>query len=251
MRLAGKTAVITGGTTGIGFATAERFLTEGAKVLIVGCHEARLNEAYKQLAPHGEISTVQADVRLIEDIEQIATYAEIKFNGTLDVLFANSGVSHFGPFESLSERSFDDEIAVNFRGVFFTVQKLARLLGEGSSVVLNGSSLNQTASPNLAAYGATKAAVRSLGRTFADELKHRGVRVNVVATGATDTPIFDKYPLSPEEVSDLKEGLRSAIPMGRFADPAEIAAAVLFLASDESSYILGEEITVDGGLAVL
>jgi NAD(P)-dependent dehydrogenase (short-subunit alcohol dehydrogenase family) len=251
MRLAGKTAVITGGTTGIGLATAKRFLAEGARVLITGRDEERLKSAYQRLASLGHVSAVQIDVRRVRDLERLALRVQNDLGPLLNILFVNAGVAHFSPFEQLGEHDFDDEVAVNFRGTFFSVQKLARLLGEGSSVVLNGSSLDRTASPNLAAYGATKAAVRSLGRTFAEELKHRGVRVNVVATGATDTPIFEKYALSPGEVSAIKSSLRTTIPMGRFADPDEIASAVLFLASDESSYVMGEELTVDGGLALL
>lgn len=251
MRLSGKTAVITGGSTGIGFATARRFLAEGARVVIAGNDEQRLEKARVELGGGESLTTIRTDVRMIEDLKNLSARTEEALGGRVDILFANAGIAALAPLPEVTPAQFDEQVAVNVRGLFFTVQKLLPLLGDGSSVILNGSSLDRTAAASLSVYAATKAAVRSLTRTFAAELHPRGIRVNSIATGTTETPIYDKYEFGEQRTAALKHAIAQGVPLGRFAHADEIAAVALFLASDESSYLLGSSVTVDGGLADL
>ncbi|MGF1521633.1 MAG: SDR family oxidoreductase [Leptolyngbyaceae cyanobacterium] len=243
-RLANKTAVITGGTTGIGFESAKLFIAEGARVIITGRNEARLAEAVEALGPNA--TGVKADAQSLADIDYLATRVREEF-GQIDILFANAGVAKRALFREVTEAHFDEEMGINLKGVFFTVQKLEPLMRDGSSVILNTTTLAQTALHGEAIYSASKAAVRSLARSLSLELLDRHIRVNAVAPGPIETPIWSKIEL-PVEVA---EKVLSRTPVGRFGKPEEIAKVVLFLASDDSSYMLGEEILADGGWATL
>jgi len=244
MRLQDKTAVITGGSSGIGFATARRFIDNGAKVLITGQDPARLAAAGREL---GALTQV-ADVRKPADLHALAAFAKEQL-GRLDILFANAGVAFPTPLEDTREARFDEIFDINVKGVFFTVQALVPLMTQGGSVVLNTSWLDQVGTPGLSLLSASKAAVRSLTRTLAAELVPLGVRVNAVSPGAISTPIHGKTGMSPEALHAFAAQLTQRIPLQRFGEADEVAAAVLFLASDESRYMLGAELVVDGGFS--
>lgn len=243
-RLSGKTAVITGGTSGIGLATAQRFIAEGARVVITGQNETRLQEAAETLGSNA--IPVRADVLELANLDYLANQVEATL-GSFDILFANSGIAKDASFRDVTEAAFDEEIAINLKGVFFTVQKLEPLMKEGGSIILNTTTLAQTAKVGEIVYSASKAAVRSLARSFSLELLDRKIRVNVVAPGAIETPIWTKMEIDEATAQEVL----ARTPVGRFGKPEEIAAVVLFLASDDSSFMLGEEILVDGGWATL
>lgn len=243
-RLAHKTAVITGGTTGIGFATARAFIQEGARVLITGKDEARLAVAVHELGPSA--LAVRADVRRLEDLEALAARAREAF-GHVDVLFANAGIGGVVPLEQVTEAFFDDVFDTNVKGLFFTVQKLAGLLKAGSSVILNSSTVNAKGAPWSTVYFATKAAVRSLARTLAVELGPRGIRVNALSPGMVPTEFQGKMGVPPEAIEGFYTGIKAVTPLGRLGRSEEIARAALFLASDESSFMSAADLLVDGG----
>jgi NAD(P)-dependent dehydrogenase (short-subunit alcohol dehydrogenase family) len=255
-RLAGKTAVITGGTTGLGFATAQRFLAEGARVLVTGQDARRVAEADAALGPGG--TAVRADVRAAADLDALAERAREAFgapgdgatpDGGLDVVFANAGVGGFAPLAQADEAHFDQQFAVNVKGVYFTVQRLLPLLRPGASVILNASAVSAKGLPAASVYFATKAAVRSLARTLAAELAPRGVRVNAVSPGLVPTPFAGKLGLPAEALAGFAQQITGTAPLGRVGTPEEIAAAVVFLASDESRYVTAQDLLVDGGWA--
>lgn len=243
-KLTGKTAVVTGATTGLGFETAKHYLAEGARVIVTGQSEERLTEAARQLG-EGAIA-VRADVRNIADLEALAARVKEEF-GKLDVLFVNAGVANFAPIHLVDEANFDFQFGVNVKGAFFTVQKLADLLDAGSSVILNASAVNGKGIPGGTVYTATKAAVRSLVRSLAAELGARGIRVNTLSPGYVPTEIQGKMGLSQEEIDAFESQIKSQVPLGRTGLPNEIAAAAVFLASDDSSYVTAADLTVDGG----
>ena len=246
MRLQGKTAVITGGSSGIGLATARQFIAQGANVLITGQDAGRLAAAGREL---GAITHL-ADVRRTNELDALAASAKSHF-GRLDILFANAGVAYATPLAETNGEHFDELFDINVKGVFFTVQSLAPLMPAGASIVLNTSWLDQVGTPGLSVLSATKAAVRSLTRTLAAELLDRGIRVNAVCPGATATPIHGKTGMSPEALAAFAMQLTQRIPLKRFGEADEIAAAAVFLASDESRYMLGAELVVDGGFSQL
>jgi NAD(P)-dependent dehydrogenase (short-subunit alcohol dehydrogenase family) len=246
MRLHGKTAVITGGTSGIGLATARQFIAQGAKVLITGQDAARLAAAGRELG----VVTHLVDVRRANDLEALAAAAKSNL-GRLDILFANAGVAYATPLAETDRARFDELFDINVKGVFFTVQALAPLMPAGASIVLNTSWLDQVGTPGLSVLSATKAAVRSLTRTLAAELLAQGVRVNAVSPGATATPIHGKTGMSPEALQAFASRMTQRIPLKRFGEADEVAAAAVFLASDESRYMLGAELVVDGGFSQL
>ncbi|NET39555.1 MAG: SDR family oxidoreductase [Cyanothece sp. SIO1E1] len=243
-RLQNKTAVITGGTTGIGFETAKLFIAEGARVLITGTSEERLAAAAEQLGENA--IAVRSDVRDLADLDRLAAQVEATL-GTFDILFVNAGVAKSAPFRQVTEANYDEEMQINLKGTFFTVQKLEPLMREGGSIVLNTTTLAQTAMAGESVYSASKAAVRSLARSLSLELLDRKLRVNAVAPGPIETPIWAKMELSEHSAQQVLQ----RTPAGRFGKPEEIAKAVLFLASDDSLFILGEEILIDGGWATL
>uniref|UniRef100_Q01S61 Short-chain dehydrogenase/reductase SDR n=1 Tax=Solibacter usitatus (strain Ellin6076) TaxID=234267 RepID=Q01S61_SOLUE len=246
-RLAGKVAVITGGSSGLGLATAKRFIDEGAHVFITGRRQGELDAAVSQL---GENATgVQGDIAKISDIEK--WYAVVKQKkGAIDVLFANAGIGEFAPLGEITEEHFDKQFDVNVRGTLFSVQKALPLLRDGSSIVLNASIVSVKGNPAFSVYSATKAAIRSFARTWSVDLKSRGIRVNAISPGVVPTPGYNtSLGMTQEVVDQFVENATGTIPLGRAGTPDEIAKAVLFLASDDSSYITGIELFVDGGLA--
>lgn len=245
-RLANKTALITGGNSGIGFTTAQRFLEEGARVIITGRNQAALDEAVKKLN-HPNVSALKADASSPGQMEAAYAQAKAKF-GTLDILFLNAGVAPVAPIEHTSEAMFDELFDINVKGVFFGVQKALPLLKEGSSVIINSSTVNTMGMPNFVAYAGTKAAVRNFARGMSAELAPRGIRVNCVSPGPIGTPLWGKTGLTEEQTAAAGESIAKSVPAGRFGTEREIADAVVFLASDESKYVVGADLSVDGGM---
>jgi NAD(P)-dependent dehydrogenase (short-subunit alcohol dehydrogenase family) len=246
MDLKDKCAVITGGTTGIGFATARLFLANGARVTITGQDEARLRAAQASLGAGTDAELV--DVRDAAQLARLADSVKARY-GALDVLFANAGIAKPTPLLAGQPAAFDEVMAVNVSGVNLTLRALVPLMGRGASVVMNTSWLGEVGTPGLAALSASKAAVRSMTRTLAAELWPLGIRVNAVSPGAIRTPIHGKTGMSAEDAQHFAERIQAAVPMGRFGEAEEVAEAVLFLASDRASYCLGTELAVDGGFA--
>jgi NAD(P)-dependent dehydrogenase (short-subunit alcohol dehydrogenase family) len=244
-RFEGKVAVITGGNSGIGLATAIRFQEEGAKVAILGRSRKTLDEAVKTIG--NGVVAVQGDVAKLADVDNL--YAEVsKKLGKIDVLFVNAGVAKFAPLAETSENMYDENFDINIKGAYFTIQKALPLLNDGASIILNTSVAGQTGTAGASAYSATKAALRSLARTAAAELAGRGIRVNTVAPGPIVTPIFGRTGLSKEAMDEFAEELIAQVPLKRLGQPEEVAGAVAFLASQDASYITGVEINVDGGM---
>ena len=241
-----KVAVITGGSSGIGLATAQTFIKEGAKVVITGRKQETIDEA---LAILGENAIgVRGDVANLVDLDALFATVKEKF-GAIDVLFVNAGVAFFAPLEASSEEFYDRIMNINVKGAYFTVQKALPLLREGASVILTTSVVNQLGMENASVYSATKAALRSLARTLSAELVGRGIRVNAVSPGPIETPIFSKTGMPQEALGEFGSYVVEQVPMKRMGKADEVANAVLFLASSDSSYILGEEIVVGGGMS--
>jgi NAD(P)-dependent dehydrogenase (short-subunit alcohol dehydrogenase family) len=243
-RLEGKVAVVTGGNSGIGLATAKRLQEEGARVAISGRSKKTLDEAVRKIG--NGVLAVQGDVAKFTDIDKL--YAEVSQKlGKIDVLFVNAGVAKFVPLAETSEGVYDEQFGINIKGAYFTIQKALPFLNDGASIILNTSVAGSTGTVGASAYSATKAALRSLARTAAAELVGRGIRVNAVAPGPIVTPIFGRTGLSKEAVDEFAKGVIERVPMKRFGQPEEVAATVAFLASQDASYITGVEINVDGG----
>lgn len=240
----GKTALITGGTTGIGLETAKQYLAEGAKVMITGTNEERLVTAIAQLGKNA--TSVRADVRSLKDLDNLAKEVKQEF-GSLDILFANAGIGYFAAIEDIDEASYDNQFDINVKGVFFTVQKLVGLLNENSSIILNASAVNEKGAPMGSLYFASKAAVRSLARSLAAELAPRKVRVNALSPGIVRTSFQSKLDLPAQAVERFVDYVKNSTPLGREGSPEEIAKAAVFLASDDSSYMTAADIVVDGG----
>jgi NAD(P)-dependent dehydrogenase (short-subunit alcohol dehydrogenase family) len=244
-RLEGKVAVVTGGNSGIGLATAKRFQEEGAKVAISGRNEQTLDEAVKTIG--NGVLAVQADVASLADVDKF--YAEVsKKLGKIDVLFVNAGVAKFTPIAETSEKLYDEQFDINIKGAYFSIQKALPVLNDGASIILNTSVADSKGNAGASVYSATKAALRSLARTAAAELVGRGIRVNAVAPGPIVTPIFGRTGLPKEAIDEFSKELVAKVPMKRFGQPEEVAATVAFLASQDASYITGAEINVDGGM---
>jgi NAD(P)-dependent dehydrogenase (short-subunit alcohol dehydrogenase family) len=244
-RLEGKVAVVTGGNSGIGLASAKRLLDEGARVAIAGRSQKTLDEAQKYLG-NGTLA-VQTDVAKLADLDKL--YAAVsKKLGKIDVLFVNAGVANFAPFADTTEQVYDTNFDINAKGAFFTIQKAIPFLNDGASIILNTSVAGQKGFGTAGSYAATKAALRSFARTAASELVGRNIRVNTVAPGPIETPIFGRLGLEKSAADEVAKGFASLVPMKRLGQPEEVAGAVAFLASSDSSYITGVEINVDGGL---
>jgi NAD(P)-dependent dehydrogenase (short-subunit alcohol dehydrogenase family) len=246
-KLAEKIAVITGGSSGIGLATAKRFVNEGAFVFITGRRQSELDAAVNQIGRN--VTGVQSDVSKPADIDKLYTTVKEQ-KGKLDIIFANAGIGEFAPLGQITEDHFDKQFNVNVKGLLFTVQKALPLLQPGGSIVLNASIVSSTGSPALSVYSATKAAVRSFARTWSVDLKERKIRVNAISPGIVPTPGYNtSLGMTPAQVDEYVQSSIGNIPLGRPGTPDEIAKAVSFLASDESSYVNGIELFVDGGLA--
>ena len=243
-RLRNKTAVITGGNSGIGFETARKFVDEGAKVVIFGRDQKTLDSAVQTL--NGNAIAVRGDVTNTDDLDNLFTVSREKL-GRIDILFVNAGIGKPRPFEEIDEVYFDQTVGVNIKGAFFTVQKALPHLKDGSSIIFTTSALDEKGMPGMSVYSATKAAVRSMTRTLAAELAPKGIRVNSIAPGAIETPIYERMGLPAEAMQEMARSIMSQVPVGRFGQPIEIAQPVVYLASDESSYMTGAELTVDGG----
>lgn len=244
-RLEGKVAVVTGGNSGIGLATAKRFQQEGARVAISGRSKKTLHEAVRTIG--NGVLAIQADVAKLTDLDKLFTEVSQKL-GKIDVLFVNAGVAKFGSIAETSESTYDEQFDINIKGAYFTIQKALPLLNDGASIILNTSVADIKGNIGTSAYSATKAALRSLARTAAAELVGRGIRVNAVAPGPIVTPIFGRTGLSQEGIDEFAKQILAKVPMKRFGQPEEVATTVVFLASQDASYITGVEINVDGGV---
>ena len=246
-KLEGKVALVTGGSSGLGLATAQLFASEGAKVFITGRRRDELDSAAEQIA-HGAVG-IQGDISNMSDLDHL--YEQIKEKaGRLDVLFANAGGGEFAPLGKISEAHVDKWLAINVKGTLFTVQKALPLMPDGASIVLNGSMVSIKGVPAFGVYAATKAALRSFARTWSVDLKERNIRVNVVAPGTVVTPGYkNELGLNDEQIQQFVAHASATTPLGRAGTPHEIAKAVLFLASEDSSYVNGVELFVDGGAA--
>lgn len=247
-KLKNKVAVITGGSAGIGLATAKLFAAEGAHVVITGRDLANLNKAVDEIG-RGVIG-VQSDSANLADLDRLYKTVHEKY-GKIDVLIANAAVYVLAPLTDFTEAMFDKQSDVNFKGTFFTVQKALPYLNAGASVVLLSSVVNEKGIPNHASYAATKAAIRSLARSFAVELIGRGIRVNALTPGPVDTRVFDTVTSSKEEAEAMKKAMGEFTPLKRVGKAEEIAAGALYLASDEAAYMIGAELLLDGGLRSL
>jgi NAD(P)-dependent dehydrogenase (short-subunit alcohol dehydrogenase family) len=245
-KLAGKIALVTGGNSGIGLATAQRFVAEGAFVYITGRRQSELDAALQILG--SQAFAIQGDVSNLADLDRaIATIKEQK--GSLDVLFANAGIAEFAPVGTVTEAEYDRQFDINVKGTFFTVQKALPLLADGAAIVLMASIVGSKGSESSTVYSATKAAIRSLARTLTTDLKSRRIRVNAVSPGPIETPGLNSVASLTGQAEQFKAQMVSVVPMGRLGEADEIAKAVVFLASDDSSYVTGVELFVDGGMA--
>jgi len=240
--LAGKTAVISGGTTGIGLAIAQRFVAEGAHVVIFGRRQAQLDEAVKRIG--GQVTAIQADAANLDDLHRVASVVRSE-GRTVDIVVSNAGFTEQAPIDTLTPEHFDKAFNLMARGPVFLVQKMLPMMTGGGSIVLVSSAMHGMGIPGHTAYAATKAALRSYARTWAAEFKDRGIRVNSLSPGVTDTPILDSQ---TETREDLEKMYHAMVPLGRLAHADEIANAAVFLASDQSSYVTGSDLMADGGI---
>jgi NAD(P)-dependent dehydrogenase (short-subunit alcohol dehydrogenase family) len=246
-KLSGKVALVTGGSSGLGLATAKLFVAEGASVFITGRRATELERAAREIG--GDVSAIQGDIAVLRDLDRVfATIEQSK--GRLDILFANAGIGEFAPLGEITEAHYDKQFAVNVKGTLFTVQKALALMPKGSAIVLNGSMVSIKGPPAFGVYAATKAALRSFARSWASDLKPREIRVNVVAPGTVITPGYKTgLGMSDAMIDEFSAQVAASSPSGRTGTPDEVARAVLFLASSDSSYVNGVELFVDGGSA--
>jgi NAD(P)-dependent dehydrogenase (short-subunit alcohol dehydrogenase family) len=241
MILSGKTAIVTGGSSGIGFATAKHFVQEGASVFITGRRKAELDQAAADIG--GDVTAIQADSSKLDDLDRVYDTIREK-NGRLDIVFANAGIIDFAPVGEISEEQYDRLFSINVKGLLFTVQKALPLMSEGGSIILMSSTVAGKGLPSSSIYAATKAAIRNFARGWATDLKDRGIRVNAISPGPITTPGTADFMMA-----DRRAKVVAQVPMGRFGQPEEIASAVAFLASDAASYVNGADFQVVGGWA--
>jgi len=247
-KLEGKVAVITGGNSGIGLATAKEFNEEGAQVIITGRDQETLDAASREIG--GNVVALRSDTSSLTEIDRL--FAAIKEkSGHIDVLFVNAGIGRFAPVDKVTEEFFDSIMDTNFKGAYFTIQKALPLLSDNASIILNTSVSANIGMPNTSVYAASKAALMTLARTLSSELVGRGIRVNAISPGPVTTPILGRMGLPPEIIAETAKNMEAQVPMKRFGRPEEIAKTVLFLASDDSSFLLGTEIVADGGMSQL
>jgi NAD(P)-dependent dehydrogenase (short-subunit alcohol dehydrogenase family) len=245
-KLEGKVAVVTGGNSGIGLATAKRFAAEGAHVFITGRRQAELDRAAAEIGPNAV--AVRADSSNLSDLDRVYDLVKDKA-GRIDILFANAGVGEFAALAEITEDHYDKIFDINVKGVLFTVQKAMPLFRDGGSIILNASVVASMGTPAFSVYSATKAAVRNFARSWILELAGRGIRVNAVSPGPIATPGLDGLGKTEEQSRQFQAGMIAGIPLGRLGTPDEVAKAVVFLASDDSSFVNGAELFVDGGFA--
>jgi NAD(P)-dependent dehydrogenase (short-subunit alcohol dehydrogenase family) len=245
-KLEGKVAVVTGGNSGIGLATAKRFVAEGAYVFITGRRQEQLDAAVKNIGHN--VTGVQGDVAKLVDLDRLYDTVKAK-KGHVDIVFANAGAAEFAPLGNITEEHFDRIFDTNVKGLLFTVQKALPLIPDGGSIILNASIVASTGNPAFSVYSATKAAVRSFARTWILDLKERKIRVNAISPGPISTPGLDGLAQTEGVGDQLTASLLASVPLGRFGTPDEIASAAVFLASDDSSFVTGSEMFVDGGAA--
>jgi NAD(P)-dependent dehydrogenase (short-subunit alcohol dehydrogenase family) len=246
-RLEDKVALITGGTTGIGLATAKLFHAEGAKVFVTGRSKAGIEEARKQLPK--DVEVLSSDTANMDDVRALAQTIKAKA-GAVDVLFVNAGIARFLPIESVTPQLFDEQFNINVRGAYFTIQQILPLMSSGGSIVLTTSVVADLGLTTTSIYSATKAALSSLARTLANELAVRGIRVNEISPGPIETPIFGKMGVSADQADEMKGMMQSMVPLKRLGSADEVAQAALFLASADSSFLLGAKVRIDGGLTL-
>jgi len=245
-KLEGIIALVTGGTSGIGLATAKQFVGEGAHVFVTGRREQELSAAAKDIGCN--VTTVQGDVSKLDDLDRL--FARISTEkGRLDVLFANAGIAKYGRLGEISEEFFDSIFDINVKGVLFTVQKALPLMPDGAAIILNASVVGSKGLSSNSVYSATKAAIRSFARTWTTDLKERRIRVNAISPGTIDTPGLNDLLASADTGKERVRMIQTSIPLARFGKPEEIDKAAVFLASDDASYIIGTELFVDGGFA--
>lgn len=245
-RLQGKVAVISGGNSGIGLATARRFAKEGAHVFIIGRRQDALDEAQRRIGDN--VTAIQADASRLEDLDRVADIVR-KAKAKVDVVVSNAALVEPVPLREVTPEHYDRTFALNARGPLFLVQKLLPLMGKGGSIILVASAMHYMGLANHSTYAATKAALRSYVRTWAAELKDSGIRANTLSPGVVDTPMLDSQGTTPEQIAAIRAGYAAYTPMLRLAHPDELAAAALFLASDESSFMTGSDMVVDGGVS--
>lgn len=246
MKLHNKIALVTGGTSGIGLETAKLFRAEGAKVIVTGTNPERLASVAKELGDDAVVLSV--DLRKPEEIERAVEQIRADF-GRIDVVFANAGAGAAAPLESITPEQIEEQFSLNFKGLFFTIQKAAPIVPQGGSIVVTTSFLNAVGTPGLSILSASKAAARSLVRSLGAELAPRGIRVNAVSPGPIATPFHSKLGLSETQLSETAAAIQASVPLKRFGEAIEVAKAALFLASDDSSFTTGVELVADGGLS--
>jgi NAD(P)-dependent dehydrogenase (short-subunit alcohol dehydrogenase family) len=245
-KLEGKIALVTGGSSGIGLATARRFVAEGGYVFVTGRRELELAAAVNEIGRN--VIGIKADVSSLSDLDRL--FVQIKQEkGKIDIVFANAGIAKYAPMGAITEDAYESMFGINVKGVLFTVQKALPLMPDGATIILNASIVGSKGLPENSVYSATKAAVRSFARTWTTDLKRRHIRVNAISPGTIDTPGLSDLLASSEVGEQRKKLIANAVPLGRFGTPDEIARAVVFLASDDASYITGAELFVDGGFA--
>ena len=247
-RLQNKTALITGGNSGIGFATAKEFLEQGATVIITGRNQASLQEAKQAL--QGKVHTILSDTSKLDDIHNLAKQVQ-QITPRLDVVFINAGIGKFAPIEAVTVEHYDEQFNINVKGAYFTIQEVLPLVNDGGSIILNTSINAHIGMANTSVYAATKAALLTLARTLSTELLPRRIRVNAISPGPITTEILKKTGLTTEQVNGFKEALTNQVPLGRLGDPSEIAKVATFFASDDSSFVIGAELIADGGMITL
>ncbi len=247
-RFQGKVAVVTGGNSGIGLGVAKAYAREGAQVAITGRNEKTLEAAAKEIGD-GTLA-IQSDAGKVAEIETAMKKIKERF-GRIDAMFVNAGVAKLIPFEEVTEEFFDETVNINMKGVFFTVQKAIPLMSKGSAIVLNASINAHLGMPGTTVYGATKAAVINMAKTFSRDLLEKGIRVNAVSPGPITSALLGRDGMSQEKVQEIKDWIQSQVPIKRFGTPEEIAAGVLYLTAPESAFVLGAELIIDGGMATL
>jgi len=247
-RLQNKTALITGGNSGIGFATAKEFIQQGATVIITGRNQSALDEAKQALGD--KVHTILSNSSSLGDIDKLPKQVT-QLVPKLDIVFINAGIAKFIPLEAVTEAQYDEQFNTNVKGAFFTIQKLLPLINDGGSIILNASISAHIGMATSSVYSATKAALLTFARSLSAELLPRRIRVNAISPGPITTPIFGKLGAPDDHLNALKEGIQSKVPLGRFGDPAEIARVATFFASDDSSFVLGAELIADGGMRTL